>query len=69
VVYAVLAQVAVRDMLIAGILPGLMLSGLFMLTLAALGWRHAYPRGERLTGRARLRVARERRCRCWRSRW
>lgn len=58
VVYAVLAQVAVRDMLIAGILPGLMLSGLFMLTLAVLGWRHAYPRGERLDWPARWRAAR-----------
>jgi len=59
VVYAVLAQVAVRDMLIAGILPGLMLTGLFILTVAALGWRHAYPRGERLAWPARLRAARE----------
>ncbi|MCC5984931.1 MAG: TRAP transporter large permease [Rhodobacteraceae bacterium] len=46
VVYAVLAQVAVRDMLIAGILPGLLLGGLFMGTVAALGWRHGFPRGE-----------------------
>jgi C4-dicarboxylate transporter, DctM subunit len=58
VVYAVLAQVAVRDMLIAGILPGLMLSGLFILTVAALGWRHAYPPGERLAWADRLRAAR-----------
>lgn len=54
VVYAVLAQVAVRDMLLAGILPGLMLTGLFILTVAALGRWHAYPRGERLGWRARL---------------
>ena len=46
VVYAVLAQVAVRDMLIAGILPGLLLGGLFMGTVAALGWRHGFPRGD-----------------------
>jgi C4-dicarboxylate transporter, DctM subunit len=59
VVYAVLAQVAVRDMLIAGILPGLLLSGLFILTVAALGWRHAYPRGARLAWPERLRAARE----------
>ncbi len=58
VVYAVLAQVAVRDMLIAGILPGLMLTGLFILTVAALGWRHAYPPGERLDWPARLAAAR-----------
>jgi len=59
VVYAVLAQVAVRDMLIAGILPGLMLTGLFILTVAALGWRYSYPRGESLTWNQRLRALRD----------
>lgn len=59
VVYAVLAQVAVRDMLIAGILPGLMLTGLFILTVAALGWRHAWPPGERLNWSQRLRALRD----------
>jgi C4-dicarboxylate transporter, DctM subunit len=59
VVYAVLAQVAVRDMLIAGILPGLMLTGLFILTVAALGWRYNYPRGESLSWRQRLHALRE----------
>ena len=59
VVYAVLAQVAVRDMLIAGILPGLMLTGLFILTVAALGARHAYPQGVRLSWPERLRALRD----------
>lgn len=59
VVYAVLAQVAVRDMLIAGILPGLMLTTLFILTVAALGHRHNYPRGESLSWRARLTAVRD----------
>lgn len=59
VVYAVLAQVAVRDMLIAGILPGIMLTGLFILTVAALGWRYTYPKGERLSWRARLLALRD----------
>ena len=59
VVYAVLAQVAVRDMLIAGILPGLLLSGLFILTVAAIGWRNAMPRGPRLSWSERLRALRE----------
>ena len=59
VVYAVLAQVAVRDMLIAGILPGLMLTGLFILTVAFLGWRDGYPRGQRLSWGARLRALRD----------
>ncbi|MFY9211418.1 MAG: TRAP transporter large permease [Aestuariivita sp.] len=46
VVYAVLAQLAVRDMLIAGLLPGLILTSLFMGTIALLGYWHDYPRGE-----------------------
>jgi C4-dicarboxylate transporter, DctM subunit len=54
VVYAVLAQVAVRDMLVAGILPGLMLTAAFMATVAALGRWHAYPMGTRLTWSERL---------------
>ena len=54
VVYAVLAQVAVRDMLVAGILPGLMLTAAFMGTVAALGRWHAYPMGTRLTWSERL---------------
>lgn len=54
VVYAVLAQVAVRDMLVAGILPGLMLTTAFLLTVAALGRWRAYPVGVRLTWRERL---------------
>lgn len=59
VVYAVLAQVAVRDMLVAGILPGLLLSGLFFGTIAFLGRKYAYPRGEALPWGARLRVVLE----------
>jgi C4-dicarboxylate transporter, DctM subunit len=54
VVYAVLAQVAVRDMLVAGILPGLMLTAAFMGTVAALGRWHAYPVGTRLSWPERL---------------
>lgn len=45
VVYAVLAQVAVRDMLLAGILPGLLLTGAFMAAVAALGRWRGLPRG------------------------
>lgn len=59
VVYAVLAQVPVRDMLIAGILPGLMLTGLFILTVAGLGWRYNYPRGERQSWPQRLLALRD----------
>ncbi len=59
VVYAVLAQVAVRDMLVAGILPGLLLTGVFLLTVAALGRWHAYPRGTSLSWAERLAALRE----------
>lgn len=59
VVYAVLAQLAVRDMLIAGIIPGLILAALFMGTIAVLGLRHAYPRGEKLEWSARWAAARQ----------
>ncbi len=54
VVYAVLAQVAVGDMLLAGILPGLLLGGLFIGTVAALGYRQNYPAGQRLSWFERL---------------
>ncbi|MFW5641266.1 MAG: TRAP transporter large permease [Roseicyclus sp.] len=56
VVYAVLAQIGVRDMLLAGLLPGLMLTALFLGTIALLGLRHDYPRGRRLS-RAEKRAA------------
>ena len=56
VVYAVLAQVAVRDMLVAGIIPGLLLSGLFLCTIALLGFRYSYPRGEKSSWRKRFRA-------------
>jgi C4-dicarboxylate transporter, DctM subunit len=59
VVYAVLAQVAVRDMLIAGILPGLMLTGLFILTVAALGLAARLSAGRAAGWPERLRALRE----------
>jgi tripartite ATP-independent transporter DctM subunit len=54
VVYAVLAQLAVRDMLLAGLLPGIILTGLFMGTIAVLGHWHNYPRGESISWAKRL---------------
>lgn len=56
VVYSVLAQVAVGDMLVAGILPGLLLTGTFLGVVALLGLIHKYPAGERLAWRVRLRM-------------
>lgn len=54
VVYAVLAQLAVRDMLLAGLLPGIILTALFMGTIAVLGYWHDYPRGDSIGWGKRL---------------
>jgi C4-dicarboxylate transporter DctM subunit len=53
VVYSVLAQVSVSDMLIAGILPGILLTGLFFCVIAAMGFVYNYPRAEKRTLRER----------------
>lgn len=55
VVYSVLAQVAVGDMLIAGILPGILLTVLFFVVIAAMGWVYNYPRSEPRSLRERAR--------------
>jgi len=57
VVYAVMAQVAVGDMLMAGILPGIVLTLLFFVVIAVLGLFHKYPRSERRTLRQRAHTA------------
>lgn len=53
VVYSVLAQVAVGDMLVAGILPGILLTVLFFAVIACMGLVYHYPRSERRTLRER----------------
>ena len=57
VVYSVLAQVAVSDMLIAGILPGILLTLLFFVVIACMGFFYNYPRSEYRTLRQRARTA------------
>jgi C4-dicarboxylate transporter, DctM subunit len=54
VVYSVMAQVSVSDMLVAGILPGIILTMLFCLVIALLGYIHNYPRAEKQTPRQRI---------------
>ncbi len=54
VVYSVLAQVAVGDMLIAGILPGIVLTLLFFVVIACMGYIYNYPRTEKRTIAQRL---------------
>lgn len=57
VVFSVMAQVAVGDMLTAGILPGLLLTLLFFIVIALLGLVHDYPRSERRSLGQRVRTA------------
>lgn len=56
VVYSVLAQVSVSDMLIAGIIPGLLLTGFFFAVIAGMGWVYTYPRGEPMSLGQRVRT-------------
>ncbi|MBD9373803.1 TRAP transporter large permease [Rhizobium sp. ARZ01] len=56
VVYSVLAQVPVGDMLAAGIVPGVLLTIAFCFIIAAMGFVYNYPRGERATLRERART-------------
>lgn len=57
VVYSVLAQVPVGDMLAAGMVPGILLTIIFCTVIAGMGWFvYDYPGGERLTVRARVRI-------------
>ncbi len=49
VLFGVLAQVPIADMFIAGIIPGLILSALFFLTITLLGLIYEYPKGKWLS--------------------
>lgn len=57
VVYAVLARVPVGDMFVAGIIPGLMLAGGFILTVFLIGLVSPFPQSVPLPPRERLRKA------------
>lgn len=56
VVYSVMAQVPVSDMLIAGIIPGVLLTGLFCLVIALMGFVYNYPRAAAMSFRRRVAV-------------
>ncbi|CEJ14639.1 Sialic acid TRAP transporter permease protein SiaT [bacterium YEK0313] len=56
VVYSVLAQVSVSDMLIAGIVPGVILTVMFCVVIALMGYVYNYPRAEPMTLRERFRT-------------
>ena len=54
VVYSALAQVSVSDMLIAGILPGVILTVLFFVIIAVMGYLYNFPRAPHRTIKERL---------------
>jgi tripartite ATP-independent transporter DctM subunit len=54
VVYSVLAQVPVSDMLISGIIPGVLLTVLFCTIIAVMGFLHNFPAGAVMTPRERV---------------
>lgn len=56
VVYSVLAQVSVSDMLVAGIVPGVVLTVMFCVVIALMGYVYNYPRGEKRTPRERVAI-------------
>jgi C4-dicarboxylate transporter DctM subunit len=57
VVYSVLAQVPVGDMLAAGMLPGILLTAIFCIVIALMGWfAYDYPRADVMTLRQRFRI-------------
>lgn len=56
VVYSVLAQVPVGDMLAAGMLPGILLTVIFCIVIALMGFVYNYPRGEHMTVGQRVRI-------------
>src|SRR5256884_2550524 len=54
VVYSVLAQVSVSDMLIAGIVPGVILTVMFCVVIALMGYVYNYPKADYQTPRQRV---------------
>lgn len=49
IIYAVGSGVSVGKMFIAGILPGILLAGSFVLLIAYLGYKHNFPKSEKAT--------------------
>ena len=56
VIFGVLAQVAIGDLFIAGIIPGLLLTLAFIVVIAVLGLVRDFPKGRWLSGREMLRA-------------
>jgi tripartite ATP-independent transporter DctM subunit len=56
VIFGVLAQIAIGDLFIAGIIPGLLLTSAFVVVIALLGLARDFPKGRWLSGREMLRA-------------
>jgi tripartite ATP-independent transporter DctM subunit len=56
VIFGVLAQIAIGDLFIAGIIPGLLLTVAFIVVIALLGLVRNFPKGRWLSGREMLRA-------------
>jgi tripartite ATP-independent transporter DctM subunit len=56
VIFGVLAQIAIGDLFIAGIIPGLLLTLAFIVVIAILGLTRDFPKGRWLSGREMLRA-------------
>lgn len=56
VIYGVIAQIAIGDLFIAGIVPGLILAGGFIVMITILGLWNEYPRGEWPSVRESIRI-------------
>ena len=54
IIYGVLAQVSIGDLFIAGIIPGLMMAGAFLLVIALIGLRQQFPQGTWYTAKEML---------------
>ena len=57
VIFGVLAQIPIGDMFIAGILPGLILAGVFALVITFIGWLQSFPKEAWMTAPEALRAA------------
>jgi tripartite ATP-independent transporter DctM subunit len=57
VIYGVLGQIAIGELFIAGIVPGLLLGAGFLVVITVLGLVRDFPKGEWLTRREALRAA------------
>jgi tripartite ATP-independent transporter DctM subunit len=57
VIFGVLRQIAIGDLFIAGIVPGLLLTGGFLLLVAVLGLVRDFPKGQWMTRREAARAA------------